>query len=103
MSDSRARRSRLFRATPRRDPDADTSFGSHAANDRQTHPEPHVGISRRYGSTATSTGILNQTRPNVGAARPEKHIDRHVGVALYAIEPSCQTLIRASHRQDYQG
>jgi hypothetical protein len=40
MSDCRVRRSRLFRATPRRHPDAGTSFGSQAAHDRQTAREP---------------------------------------------------------------
>ena len=52
MSDSRVRRSRLFRATPRRHPDAGTSFGSQAAHDRQTVSEPDVRMSRRYGPAA---------------------------------------------------
>jgi hypothetical protein len=61
MSDFRVRRSRLFRATPRRHPDADTSFGSQTAHGRQTVREPDVRMSRRYEPAAPPTWILNQT------------------------------------------
>ena len=61
MSDIRVRRSRLFRATPRRHPDAGTSFGSQAAHDRQTVREPDVRMSRRYEPAAPPWWILNQT------------------------------------------
>jgi hypothetical protein len=61
MSDIRVRRSRLLRATPRRHPDADTSFGSQAAHDRQTVREPDVRMSRRYGTAAPRTSSINQT------------------------------------------
>jgi hypothetical protein len=61
MSDSRVRRSRLFRATPRRHPDAGTSFGSQAAHDRQTVREPDARMSRRYGRAAPRESSINQT------------------------------------------
>ena len=61
MSDIRVRRSRLLRATPRRHPDAGTSFGSQTAHGRQTVREPDVRMSRRYGTAAPRGSSINQT------------------------------------------
>ena len=61
MSDIRVRHSRLFRATPRRHPDAGTSLRSQAAHGRQTVREPDVRMSRRYEPAAPPWWILNQT------------------------------------------
>src|SRR3954454_538685 len=61
MSDIRVRRSRLLRATPRRQPDAGTWFGSQIAHDRQTVREPDVRMSRRYGTAAPRGSSINQT------------------------------------------
>jgi hypothetical protein len=64
MSDIRVRRSRLLRATPRRHPDAGTSFGSQTAHGRQTVREPDVRMSRRY-ETAAPRGVQYQSDGSV--------------------------------------
>ncbi len=73
MSDcsSVSARSRLFRARPRRDPTAGTSFGSQAAEAAgRRFASPAVEISRRYERAAPPWWTLNQTAPRPLQAPP---------------------------------
>ena len=72
MSDIRVRRSRLLRTTPRRHPEAGTSFGSQAAHDRQTVREPDVRMSRRYGTAAPRGSSINQTARRSSDGDPQQ-------------------------------
>lgn len=61
-------RSRLFRARPRRDPTAGTSFGSQAANATgRRFVSPAARISRRYELAAPPWWTLNQTARGASA------------------------------------
>jgi len=96
-SDSRVRHSRLFRATPRRDPDAGTSFGSHAAHDRQTVREPDARIFRRYGTAVTPTSSINQTaRPRSTGCRAQWQLLAELAVDQERTE-------RARRTSEYEG
>jgi hypothetical protein len=64
-------RSRLFRARPRRDPTAGTSFASQAANATgRRFVSPAARVSGRYEPGAPSWWTLNQTATGRGFAAP---------------------------------
>jgi hypothetical protein len=81
MSDcsSVSARSRLFRARPRRDPTAGTSFGSQAATATgRRFVSPAIGISRQYERAAPSWWTLNQTGLCTCSGAPDRgaHLER---------------------------
>ena len=89
MSDIRVRRSRLLRATPRRHPDAGTSFGSRTARSRQTVREPHVRMPRRYGTTAPRGSSTNQTALGVPGGR--QGVPERACTTTWGIAPRCRS------------
>lgn len=84
MSDcsSVSARSRLFRARPRRDPTAGTSFRSQAAKATgRRFASSAVRVSRRYEHAAPLSWILNQTARCVSRASKAVHRTRTGGSA----------------------
>ena len=101
MSDIRVRRSRLLRATPRRHPDAGTSFGSQTAHGRQTVREPDVRMSRRYGTAAprgSSSRRFTYAELDARADRVAHVADRAQGWPTATASPCCCRTATSSSR-----